>query len=118
MSRTAAPPSLPPSAEPDGAFAPVEAPDTWHVLALVCFAASLASKPLARLVPVALRPRYAFLLPIALTLGFAFVGLILAWLGTRRPAIRGASRLALLLNAIVLGLGLLAAAAGVWILRR
>lgn len=36
----------------------------------------------------------------------------------RRPAIRGASRLALFLNGVALALGLLALAAGVWIFYR
>jgi len=108
-----APPAL------DGAYAAVEAPDLWHVAALACFAASLASRPLARMLPAAFR--FGLFLPtltVLLTVIFSLAGCLLAWAGTRRPQIRGASRLALLLNGVVLGLALLAGAAGIWILRR
>lgn len=104
----------------DGAYASVEAPDAWHVLSLVCFAASLAGKPIARAIAPLFPPmRYLWAaLPVAVTLALALLGCLLALVGMRRAAIRGASRLALFLNGTVLALTLLAAAFGLRILLR
>ncbi|HRU08570.1 MAG TPA: hypothetical protein P5144_04255 [Thermoanaerobaculia bacterium] len=118
-------PAGPPSSSPlpgeiDGAYASVEAPDAWHVLALVCFAASLAGKPIARAIAPLFPPtRYLWAaLPVGVTLTLSMLGTLLALVGTRRTAIRGASRIALFLNGTVLALTLLAAAAGLFILLR
>ena len=118
-----APPSREPSAAPppesDGAYRAVEAPDLWHVASLACFAGALAARPIVRWLPPGLRfGLYGPTLVVLLTLGFAALGCLLAWRGTRRPEICALSRFALLLNATVLGLALLAALVGVWIFVR
>ena len=123
MSKVAPPPGPPrpavPPPEGDGAYAAVEAPDAWHVASLLCFAAALAARPIARTVgPLLPFFRYRFLLPLAIILTASALGCLLALVGMRRPAIRGASRLALFLNGVALALGLLALAAGVWIFYR
>lgn len=111
-------PAVPPP-EADGAYAAVEAPDAWHVASLLCFAAALAARPLARTVgPLLPSFRYRFLLPLLIILTASAIGCLLALVGMRRPAIRGASRFALFLNGVALALGLLALAAGFWIFYR
>ena len=112
-------PPKPPAIESDGAYAAVEAPDAWHLAALVCFAASLAARPLAHAIaPFLPTSRYRFLLPLAIILGASTLGCALALAGMRKPAIRGASKLALFLNGVALALALLALAAGFWIFYR
>ncbi|MCL4838466.1 MAG: hypothetical protein KJ058_10940 [Thermoanaerobaculia bacterium] len=117
-SASPAPAAAPP--ESDAAYASVEAPDAWHVLSLVCFAGSLAGKPIARAIAPLFPPmRYLWAaLPVAVTLALSLLGALLALVGMRRAAIRGASRLALFLNGTVLALTLLAAAFGLRILLR
>ncbi len=108
-----------PPIEGDGAYAAVEAPDAWHLASLACFALSLAARPVARfLAPLLPATRYRFLFPLAIVLIASTLGCLLALAGTRRPAIRGASRLALFFNAVALVLGLLALAGGFWIFYR
>ena len=81
-------PAGPPSSSPlpgeiDGAYASVEAPDAWHVLALVCFAASLAGKPIARAIAPLFPPtRYLWAtLPFGVTLTLSMLGTLLALSG-------------------------------------
>ncbi|MDI9630961.1 MAG: hypothetical protein QM311_05835, partial [Acidobacteriota bacterium] len=118
-------PAGPPSSSPlpgeiDGAYASVEAPDAWHVLALVCFAASLAGKPIARAIAPLFPPtRYLWAaLPVGDPLTPSLLVTVVALVGTRRTAIRGASGIALFHTGTVLALTLLAAAAGLFILLR
>jgi len=108
-----------PPLDRDEAYAPLEAPDFLPLLSWLFFAASLASKPLVRLLPRSLRPYpWAVLLPVAVSAALALAGLLLAWLGGRRSRRRGLARIGLFLNAVVFGLTLLASLAIVLILRR
>lgn len=108
-----------PPLEPEEAYAPVDAPEVWPLLSLLCFALALASKPLVRLLPPEWRPYPLFvLLPVAVSVGASLLGLLLAWIGWRRRPSAGLARLALLVNGVVLALAALAAAALVWIVRR
>lgn len=112
MSRTRPP-------EVEDAYAPVDAPEAWPLVSLLCFAIALASKPIVRWLPPDLRPYPAVvLLPIALSVGAALCGVLFAWIGLRRRPGNTLARTGLLLNAVVLALATLAAAALVWIVRR
>lgn len=114
-----APPAASGAGERDDAYAPLEAPDALPVLSLLLFAASLAARPLARLLPRDLVswPR-AVLVPVAVALAASALGALLAALALRNPRRRGIGRLALLLNGIVLILTALAGAAMIWIFNR
>ncbi|GMU66970.1 MAG: hypothetical protein AMXMBFR36_32440 [Acidobacteriota bacterium] len=115
----AAPPATSGAGERDDAYAPLEAPDALPVLSLLLFAASLAARPLARLLPRDLVPwPRAVLVPVALALVASTLGALLAALALRNPRRRGIGRLALLLNGIVLILTALAGAAMIWIFNR
>lgn len=112
-------PPRPTAIEADGAYTAVEAPDAWHLAALLCFAVSLACRPISHaLAPLLPFVRYRILLPHAVIFVSSGIGCALAWVGTRRPAIRGASRLAFFLNAVALGLAVLALAGSLWIFYR
>jgi hypothetical protein len=103
----------------DEAYAPLEAPDVLPLLALLAFAAAIAARPLARLLPRAWRVYpWGVLAPSLIAVGCALAGFLLALVAARRPGRRGLARVALLLNGIVLGLTGLALLAGIWILRR
>jgi len=103
----------------DDAYVPLEAPDILPLLSWLFFAASLASKPLVRLLPRSLRPYpWGVLLPVAASAALALVGVLLAWVGGRRARRPGIARIGLFLNATVFGLTLLAGLAIAWILRR
>ena len=103
----------------DEAYSPLEAPDVLPLLSLVAFSAAIASRPLARLLPRALRVYpWGVLAPAVMAVGFALVGLVLALASSRRRSRRGLARVALLLNGIVLGLTGLALLAAIWILKR
>jgi hypothetical protein len=105
--------------ERDDAYAPLEAPDALPVLTLLCFAAALGSRPLARLLPRDLVPwPRAVLVPIAVAILASSVGALLGAVSLRNPRRRGIGRLALLLNAVVLVLTALAGAAMIWIFKR
>lgn len=105
--------------ERDDAYAPLEAPDALPLLSWLCFAGTLVSRPLARLLPREWRPYpYGVLLPVAIAFGLSLVGLLLAAWAMRRARRRGLARIGLFLNAVVLGLTLLAALGIVWIFRR
>jgi hypothetical protein len=105
--------------ERDDAYAPLEAPDALPVLSLLFFAAALASRPLARLLPRDLVPwPRAVLVPVAVAILASSIGALLAAVSLRNPKRRGIARLALLLNAVVLVLTALAGAAMIWIFRR
>lgn len=101
----------------DGEYGAVRLPEAWHVLSLLCFAGALGARFLVTLLPDGLRlPFYRALLPGMLTLALAGLGLVLGLLGLRVPAGRSTARVAVFLNATVLVLGLLAAAAFFYIL--
>ena len=105
--------------ERDDAYPPLEAPDALPVLSLLFFAAALGSRPLARLLPRDLVPwPRAVLVPIAIAILASSIGALLAAVSMRNPKRRGIARLSLLLNAVVLVLTALAAAAMIWIFRR
>lgn len=107
------------ASERDDAYAPLEAPDALPLLSWLCFAGTLVSRPLARLLPREWRPYpYGVLLPVAIAFGLSLVGLLLAAWAMRRARRRGLARIGLFLNAVVLGLTLLAALGIVWIFRR
>jgi hypothetical protein len=103
----------------DQAYSPLEAPDILPLLSLVAFSASIGARPLARLLPRALRVYpWGVLAPALMAVGFALVGFLLALVAARRRSRRGLARIALLLNGIVLGLTGLALLAAIWILKR
>lgn len=81
------------------------------LLSLACFAAALGSRWLVALLPPELRPLPRPFLSALAVPAFALLGVLLALLARRSPAARGAARLALALNAIVLALSLLLVAA-------
>lgn len=87
-----------------GEYGIVTLPQAWHVLSLIFFAAALGARFLTALVPRELlvgiiwRPVLtAFSVPL-----LAAIGLLFALVGLRNPAGRGASKIALFLNATVL----------------
>ena len=107
------------ASERDEAYAPLEAPDLLPLLSWLCFAGSLVSRPLSRLLPRELRVYpYGVLMPVAVAGGLALVGLLLATWAMRRARRRGLARIGLFLNAVVLGLTTLAALGMFWIFRR
>ena len=82
-------------------------PAAWHVASLACFAASLGSRFLVKLLPaVHLFFGRAFLSALAV-LVLAGLGLIFGLLGLRNPEGRGIARIGIFLNATVLVLGTL-----------
>jgi hypothetical protein len=96
----------------DGEYGVVRLPDAWHVLSLVCFVGSLGARFLVRLLPEWTRELvYRPWQPGLLALVLAALGLVLGLIGLRTPRGRGTARVAVFLNATVLALGLLAAAA-------
>jgi hypothetical protein len=93
-----------------GEYGTITFPHAWHVLSLLFFAAALGARFLTALVPRELlvgiiwRPVLtAFSVPLLAT-----IGLLFALVGLRRPEGRGASKIALFLNATVLALSGLA----------
>ena len=105
--------------ERDDAYAALEAPDALPIVSLLLFAAALAARPLARLVPRELRTYpLGVLLPVAIACAASLAGAALALWSLRRSPRRGVARLALLLNGVVLALTGLAAAFMVWIVVR
>lgn len=105
--------------EAEDAYAPVEAPEIWPLAGLLFFALSLVSKPLVRLLPAELRPYPAgVLLPVAVSLGAALLGLVCSWIGARRGRRSALARVGLLVNGVVLALAALAVLALIWIVRR
>jgi hypothetical protein len=105
--------------EIEEAYQPVEAPEVWPLLGLLFFALALVSKPLVRLLPAELRPYpLGVLLPVAVSLGSALLGLLCSWVGLRRGRGGALARAGLLFNGAVLALSALAVAALVWIVRR
>ncbi len=103
----------------DDGYAPVETVEAWPVLSLLCFAASLGARLLSRLVPREFRPYpWGVVLPVGIAASLALLGILFALAGLARQRGRGLARIALLLNAIVLVLTVLAALAMVYILRR
>lgn len=87
-----------------GEYGTITLPHAWHVLSLVFFVAALGARFLTALVPrevlagVIWRPVLtAFSVPL-----LAGIGLLFALIGLRNPEGRGAAKVALLLNAIVL----------------
>ena len=107
------------ASERDEAYAPLEAPDALPLLSWLCFAGTLASRPLARLLPASLRaPPLGVVMPVAIAAALALVGLLLAAWAMRRGRRRALARIGLFLNGVVLALTALAAAGMVWIFRR
>jgi hypothetical protein len=105
--------------EAEDAYAPVEAPEAWPVLGLVCFAVSLVSKPIVGLLPHAWRPYpLGVLLPVAVSFAAALLGLLFSWIGVRRARGGALARLGLFVNGAVAGLCALAVLGLVWIFRR
>jgi hypothetical protein len=105
--------------EAEDAYAPVEAPEAWPVLGLICFGLSLVSKPLVGLLPPDLRPYpLGVLLPVGVSFASALMGALLSWIGVRRSRGGALARLGLFVNLAVAGLCALAVVALVWIFRR
>jgi hypothetical protein len=110
---------MPSASERDSAYAPLEAPDALPLLSWLCFAGTLVSRPLARLLPAPLRAYpLGVVMPVAVAAGLALVGLLLAAWAMRRGRRRALARIGLFLNAVVLALTALAALGMVWIFRR
>jgi len=104
----AAPETLRP--DRDEAYSALEGGDALPVLSLLCFAVALAARPLTRLLPPELRPYpRGVLVPVLI---------LLAGWSLRSPRRRGAARVALLLNGVVLALTALAILVMIWIFRR
>lgn len=105
---------------PDEAYAPLEAPDVVPLLSFLCFSASLAARPIARLLlPELWRSPWRVIAPAAIAAALALVGLLLAlWSARRAKGRRGLAKIGLFLNAVVLGLTGLALLAIVFILGR
>lgn len=100
-----------------GEYGVVAMPDAWHVLSLVCFLTALGARFVAALMPRNLggflyRPVLAALLVPA----FAALGIAFGLVALRKPETRGAGRIAVALNAIVLALSALALGAFFYIL--
>ncbi|HEX3126865.1 MAG TPA: hypothetical protein VH394_06020 [Thermoanaerobaculia bacterium] len=100
----------------EGEYSVLQMPDSWHVLSLVFFAASLGARFLVALLPsgrgIFYRPILtAFSVPV-----LAGVGLFFGLVGLRRPETRNVARIAVFLNLIVLGLSALVIAAFYYIL--
>lgn len=105
---------------PDEAYAPLEAPDVVPLLSFLCFSASLAARPIARLLlPELWRSPWRVVAPAAIAATLALLGLLLAlWASRRAKGRRGLAKIGLFLNAVVLGLTGLAVLAIVFILGR
>ena len=107
------------ASERDEAYAPLEAPDALPLLSWLCFAGTLASRPLARLLPASLRAYpLGVVMPVAVAAGLALLGLLLAAWAMRRGRRRTLARIGLFLNGVALALTALAAAGMIWIFRR
>lgn len=101
-----------------GEYGTLSLPHAWHVLSLLFFLAALCARFLTALVPrelirgVIYRP---VLTAMAVPL-LAAIGVLCALVGLRNAEARGAARVALLLNAVVLVLSALALAAFFYIM--
>lgn len=101
-----------------GEYGTLSLPHAWHVLSLLFFLAALCARFLTALVPrelirgVIYRP---VLTAMAVPL-LAAIGVLCALIGLRNAEARGAARVALLLNGIVLVLSALALAAFFYIM--
>jgi hypothetical protein len=101
----------------DGEYGAVRLPEAWHVLSLLCFAGALGARYLVTLLPDGFRPPfYRALLPGVVALSLSGLGLVLGLIGLRVPGGRSTARVAVFLNGTVLVLGLLAAAAYLYIM--
>ena len=89
-------------------YGALDMPAFWHVASLACFAASLGSRFLVKLLPFG-SPFFgrAFLSALAV-LVLAGLGLLFGLVGLRKPQGRGMARIGIFLNATVLVLGTLA----------
>jgi len=96
----------------EGEYGIVRLPDAWHVLSLAFFVAALAARFVVKLIPMVRGP----MVPGLAVLVLAALGMVFGLIGLRSPQGRSAARIALFLNATVLGLGILALAAFYYIL--
>ena len=99
-----------------GEYSVVSLPHAWHVISLVFFVASLGARFLTALMP---RGRGFFYRPVLTAFAvpvLAGIGILFALLGLRKPETRGAAKIALGLNAIVMALSVLALAAFFYIM--
>lgn len=100
-----------------GEYGVVAMPDAWHVLSLACFLTALGARFVAALMPADLRGfLYRPVLTAFLVPAFAVLGILLGLMALRKPATRGAAKIALALNGIVLALSALALGAFFYIL--
>jgi hypothetical protein len=101
-----------------GEYGTLSLPHAWHVVSLLFFLAALCARFLTAMVPrelirgIIYRP---VLTAMAVPL-LAAIGVLCALVGLRNPEARGASRVALLLNGIVLVLSVLALGAYFYIM--
>jgi hypothetical protein len=94
----------------DGEYSAIEVPDAWHVLSLVCFVAALGARFLVGLLP-SMRGTGPYFRPMMTAMAvptFAAVGLLFGLVGLRSARTRGAAKIGILLNLIVLALSGLA----------
>lgn len=100
----------------DGEYGVIQVPDAWHVASLACFTAALGARFVVKILPLQWMPLPRPLLPAVAVLLLAGLGLALGAMGLKSPRSRGAARVAVFLNATVLALGVLGAAAFFYIL--
>lgn len=100
----------------DDEYATLDVSTGWPVLSLVCFVGALGARYLVRFLPDDLvNWPWRRMMPTFGVLGFSFLGLVFGLLGLLRIEHRGLARVAILLNAVALLLGLLAVGAFFWI---
>lgn len=101
-----------------GEYGTLSLPHAWHVLSLLFFLAALCARFLTAMVPRELIRGIIYgpvLTALAVPL-LATIGVVCALVGLRNAEARGAARVALLLNGIVLALSLVALAAFFYIM--
>jgi hypothetical protein len=101
----------------EGEYGVVRIPDAWHVASLGCFVAALGARFLVGLIPRAWSlPFNRLVLPGIAVFLLASLGIGFGLMGLRSSRGRETARVAIFLNATVLVLSLLAAAAFFYIL--
>ncbi len=100
----------------EGEYGALDLPDGWHVVSLAFFAASLGARFLVKLLPIASSFFSRVFLPGIAVFTLAGLGLLCGLIGLRKAHGRGLAKVGVFLNATVLALTALAAAAFFYIL--
>lgn len=103
--------------DPEGEYGVVDLSASWHVASLVCFAAAIGARFLAKAVPRGLLPVPRVLVPGVLVVVIATAGLLCGIAGLRKVKSRRISLVAIFLNVTAVALGLLGIGAYFYILR-